>query len=371
MSQSKTKKSEGSRRVKVAIAGVGNCASSFVQGIEFYRNSNTNGGVITPIVGGLRPQDIQICSAFDVDRRKVGKRLSEAIHALPNNSMKIWEGALEDDPLVLQGPVLDGVADHMRDGEGESSFQISDLEPVDVVKNLHESGAEIVLCYLPVGSEEAVRFYARAALEANCGFVNCVPVFIANDPEFERLFREAGLPLVGDDIRSQVGATIVHQRLSELFVERGYAVESTYQLNVGGNTDFRNMLDRTRLQTKKRSKTNAVRAKLGDQIGGENIHVGPSDFVPHLNDQKIAFIEIKGSGFANAPISLELKLSVCDSPNSAGVVMDVVRHTALARGRNHGGVIDPLCSYFMKSPPRREEDVESLNVLSEWATSHE
>lgn len=350
-------------QVRIAIAGVGNCASSLIQGIEYYRNSNTDNGVITPLIGALRPQDIQVCAAFDVDRRKVGQPLSRAIHAPPNNTMLICDEPLAHDPIVAMGPVLDGVADHMQDGNEACRFEVSEDVPVDVVAALRDSGAELLLCYLPVGSEEAVRFYARAALEGKCGFINCVPVFIANDPEFAALYKAAGLPLIGDDIRSQVGATIVHQRLTELLVERGYQVESTYQLNFGGNTDFRNMLDRDRLETKKRSKTGAVSAKLADQAGNAKIHVGPSDFVPHLDDQKIAFIELKGAGFANAPISLEVKLSVCDSPNSAGVVMDLVRFAALALEKGEAGVIDSLSSYFMKSPPHREADSESLDNL--------
>jgi myo-inositol-1-phosphate synthase len=307
-------------------------------------------------IGDWGPNDIEIVAAFDIDRRKVGKRVEEAIFAKPNCT-KVFQSALPVSNVVVRmGPVLDGVAPHMADYPDDEAFRPSDEEPVDVVQVLKDAKAEVLVCYMPVGSEEAGRHYARACLEAGVAMVNCVPVFIASDPEWAEKFRHAGLPIVGDDIKSQVGATIVHRTLTRLFGDRGVPLDRTYQLNTGGNTDFLNMKALDRLKSKKVSKTESVQSQLDERLDSRNIHIGPSDYVPWQDDNKVAFIRMEGRGFGGVPIELELRLSVQDSPNSAGVVIDAVRCAKLALERGIGGPLEAVCAYYMKTPPKQMRD---------------
>lgn len=350
--------------IDVAIAGVGNCASSLVQGVAFYRRTRpSSDGLITDDIGGYGLADINFVAAFDVDARKVGHSLAQAVFAHPNKAMSLCTDDLPQ-ISVSMGPVLDGIADHLVGYPATDRPCVADERPVDVVDTLRRTGAQVLICYLPVGSAEAVRYYAECALAAEVAFINCVPVRVAGDPELAERFTRQGVPIVGDDVRSQVGATIVHQRMVELLCERGYRIERTYQLNVGGNTDFLNMLDRTRLGEKKRSKTSAVTSRLNHELHSGEIHVGPSDYLPQLGDAKTAFIHLEAKGFGGAPLKLDIKLDVQDSPNSAAVVADVVRYAALAREIGMGGPILPVCSYYMKSPPKHLSDHDVLSLLS-------
>ena len=344
--------------IRVAIAGVGNCASSLVQGLEYYRGRNEESfsGLMNAKIGNWGPSDIEIVAAFDIDRRKVGKLVEEAIFAQPNCT-KVFKSTLPvSDVVVRMGPVLDGVAPHMADYPDDEAFRPSNEQPVDVVQVLKEAEAEVLVCYLPVGSEEAVRHYARACLEAGVAMVNCVPVFIASDPEWVEKFRHTGLPIVGDDIKSQVGATIVHRTLTRLFGDRGVTLDRTYQLNTGGNTDFLNMKALDRLKSKKVSKTESVQSQLDERLESRDIHIGPSDYVPWQDDNKVAFIRMEGRGFGDAPLELELRLSVQDSPNSAGVVIDAIRCAKLGLERAIGGPLEAASAYYMKSPPKQMRD---------------
>ena len=346
------------RKIRVAIAGVGNCASSLVQGLEYYngRKEGAFAGLMHTRIGDWGPNDIEIVAAFDIDRRKVGKRVEEAIFAKPNCT-KVFQSALPVSDVVVQmGPVLDGVAPHMADYPDDEAFRPSDEEPVDVVQVLKDARAEVLVCYMPVGSEQAVRHYAQACLEAGVALVNCVPVFISSDPEWAKKFRDAGLPIVGDDIKSQVGATIVHRTLTRLFGDRGVPLDRTYQLNTGGNTDFLNMKALDRLKSKKVSKTESVQSQLDERLSAGDIHIGPSDYVPWQNDNKVAFIRMEGRGFGGVPLELELRLSVQDSPNSAGVVIDAVRCAKLGLERGIGGPLEAASAYYMKSPPKQMRD---------------
>jgi len=346
------------KRIRVAIAGVGNCASSLVQGLEYYkeRNGAAFAGLMHTRIGDWGPSDIEVVAAFDIDRRKVGKRVEEAIFAKPNCT-KVFQSALPVSDVVVQmGPVLDGVAPHMADYPDDEAFRPSDEEPVDVVQVLRQARAEVLVCYMPVGSEKAVRHYAQACLEAGAAMVNCVPVFISSDPEWAGKFRQAGLPIVGDDIKSQVGATIVHRTLTRLFGDRGVQLDRTYQLNTGGNTDFLNMRALDRLKSKKISKTESVQSQLDVRLDSRNIHIGPSDYVPWQDDNKVAFIRMEGRGFGDVPLELELRLSVQDSPNSAGVVIDAVRCAKLGLERGIGGPLEAASAYYMKSPPKQMRD---------------
>ena len=344
------------RKLRVGLVGVGNCASSFVQGIDYYRDANANApvpGLMHVELGGYHVGDIEISAAFDVNAAKVGRDVSEAIFATPNNTLrfatpKTW--GVE----VKRGPTFDGLGKYLREEIEESA------EPAaDVAAELKASGTEILVSYLPVGSQRAAEFYAERALEAGCAFVNCIPVFIASNESWRRRFEEKGLPLIGDDIKSQVGATIVHRVLTNLFRERGVRLDRTYQLNFGGNTDFLNMLERERLESKKISKTQAVTSQLDVPLDAQNIHVGPSDHVPWLTDRKWCHIRMEGTTFGGVPLNLELKLEVWDSPNSAGIVIDAVRCAKLARDRGIGGALVGPSSYFMKSPPRQFTDAEA------------
>ncbi len=346
------------RKIRVAIAGVGNCASSLVQGLEYYkgRNEKTSAGLMHPRIGDWGPSDIEIVAAFDIDRRKVGKRIEEAIFAKPNCTTIFQTAMPVSDVVVRMGPVLDGVAPHMADYPDDKAFRPSNEEPVDIVQALNNAKAEILVCYMPVGSEAAVRHYARACLEASVAMVNCVPVFIASDTTWARKFRDAGLPIIGDDIKSQVGATIVHRTLTRLFGDRGVELDRTYQLNTGGNTDFLNMKALDRLKSKKVSKTESVQSQLDERLDSKNIHIGPSDYVPWQDDNKVAFIRMEGRGFGNVPLELELRMSVQDSPNSAGVVIDAIRCAKLGLERGICGPLEAASAYYMKSPPEQMRD---------------
>lgn len=356
-----------SKEIRIAIAGVGNCASSLIQGIEYYkRNENENVGLMHPEINGYKVGDIKVVAAFDIDKRKVGKDLSEAIFAKPNNTLIFYQDVPHYGVTVKMGKVLDGCASHMKDYSEDVSFRIADEEPCDVVEELKKSGAEILVNYLPVGSEEGVRFYAQAALEAGIGFVNCVPVFVASDKEWAKKFEEKGLPIVGDDIKAQVGATITHRVLTKLFKDRGVKLDHTYQLNVGGNTDFLNMLARERLTSKKISKTEAVTSQLDEELSPDNVHIGPSDYVPWLKDNKICFIRMEGREFGNVPVVLDLRLSVEDSPNSAGCAIDAIRCCKIALDRGIGGVLTSISAYTMKHPPVQYSDEEARRRVEEF-----
>src|SRR2546423_8966008 len=339
--------------VRVAIVGVGNCSASLVQGVEYYRDADPDArvpGLMHVRLGDYHVSDIEFVAAFDVDGKKVGRDLSEAIVASENNTIKIADVP----PLgvtVQRGPTLDGLGKYYRETIEESTD-----EPVDIVAALKEARAEVLVCYLPVGSEDAARFYAQAALDAGVGFVNCLPVFIAGTKEWADKFTAAGVPIIGDDIKSQVGATITHRVLAKLFEDRGVILDRTYQLNVGGNMDFMNMLERDRLESKKISKTQAVTSQMAHDIGKRNVHIGPSDYVAWLDDRKWAYVRLEGRAFGDVPLNMEYKLEVWDSPNSAGVVIDALRCCKIALDRGEGGPILPASAYFMKSPPVQVED---------------
>jgi len=353
-------------KIKVAIAGVGNCASSLIQGLEYYRNSNpaVNAGLMHPRIGSWRASDIEIVAAFDIDRRKVGKPLEEAIFARPNCT-RVFRSTLPVSGVTVQmGPVLDGIAPHMADYPDDQAFRPADAPAIEVAAALREAGAEILLCYMPVGAQHAVEHYTLACLEAGLAMVNCVPVFIASSTHWAKKFRVAGLPVIGDDIKSQVGATIIHRALARLFGDRGVNLDRTYQLNTGGNTDFLNMLEKTRLQSKKISKTESVQSQLDQRLKDADIHIGPSDYVCWQNDNKIAFIRMEGRGFGDVPVELELRLSVEDSPNSAGVVIDAIRCARLGLERGLSGPLEAASAYYMKSPPRQFRDSEA-RILNE------
>jgi len=340
--------------IKVAIAGVGNCASSLIQGVNYYKDADPNEfvpGLMHVVLGGYHVSDLEFVAAFDVDAAKVGQDLSKAIFASQNNTIRFADVS-DLGVEVLRAPTYDGLSKYYRE-----MIEESPAPPVDVVQVLRDSGAEVLVSYLPVGSEEAQRFYAQCALDAGVAFVNAVPVFIASDPVWARRFREAGVPIIGDDIKSQVGATIVHRVLTRLFEDRGLALDHTYQLNVGGNMDFKNMLDRDRLESKKISKTQAVTSQMDHGVlPADDVHIGPSDHVPWLHDRKWAFIRLEGRNFGDVPLNVELKLEVWDSPNSAGVIIDAVRCAKLALDRGIGGPLLGPSSYFMKSPPVQYHD---------------
>lgn len=347
--------------IRVAIAGVGNCASSLVQGIEYYRNNGTKQiiGLMNENLGGYRPQDLKFVVAFDIDKRKVGKDISEAIFESPNCTKTIYKNVPKFGANVMMGPVLDGFASHMGDYSEDRRFVVSDEKPCDVVSELKNHKVDVLINYMPVGSEKATKFYAEAALEAGVAFVNCMPVFIASNEEWAKRFEDAGIPIVGDDIKSQLGATIVHRVLTKLFQDRGVIVDRTYQLNTGGNTDFLNMLEKDRLKSKKISKTEAVQSQLDVPLHADNIHIGPSDYVPWLNDNKLCFLRLEGRGFGDIPLNLELRLSVEDSPNSAGVAIDAIRCAKLGLDRKIGGPLTSISSYTMKHPLIQYSDSEA------------
>ncbi len=363
-------------KLKVAIAGVGNCASALLQGIEHYRNRRDAAGdadapggawgLMHLEMGGMRPGDIEVVAAFDIDERKVGRPLDEAAFAAPNCTRAIADALPASPVRVCMAPVHDGIADHMGDYPDDKAFRVADEAPVDVARVLAESGAEILVSYLPVGSEKAVHAYAEACLATGVSLVNCVPVFVVSDPDWGARFRDAGIPCAGDDIKSQVGATILHRQIVQLFADRGVRVDRTYQLNTGGNTDFLNMLSRSRLSSKKVSKTEAVTSQIPYDIGADNVHIGPSDYVPWQGDNKVCFLRVEGRGFGGAPIELEARLSVQDSPNSAGIVIDVVRYVKIARDRGLRGPLLPISAYAMKHPPTQMRDVDAARAIEEF-----
>ncbi len=358
-------------KIRIAIVGVGNCASSLVQGITFYRGPSANGanvGLMHRQVGPYQPNDIEVVAAFDIDRRKVGTDVSEAIFA-PPNCTKIFCGKIaKTGTVVKMGCVFDGIGPHMKEYDPLRTFQPLEKESTreQIIAELRESGAEIMVNYLPVGSEEATRFYVGCALEAGLALVNNIPVFIASDPIWAKRFEEKKLPIIGDDIKAQLGATVLHRTLVDLFRKRGVKVERTYQLNTGGNTDFLNMLNRGRLASKKTSKTEAVQSVIGTRLADENIHIGPSDYVPWQNDNKICFIRVEGRLFGDVPMELDIKLSVEDSPNSAGIAVDSIRCCKLGLDRGLGGVLHSASAYFSKHPPIQLTDDEAYNRVEEF-----
>jgi myo-inositol-1-phosphate synthase len=354
-------------KIRVAIAGVGNCASSLVQGVEYYRLTAPNSlGLMHHDMCGYKPYDIEFVAAFDIDSRKVGRPLSQAIFAKPNCTQVFCADVNDNGVVVQMGKVLDGVADHMRDYPEDRTFIPANLQPVDVEAVLRETKPDVLLCYLPVGSEHAVKFYAKACLNTGVSFINCIPVFIVSNKEWADQFTKAGIPVIGDDVKSQLGATILHRTLMKLFQERGIKIERTYQLNTGGNTDFLNMLNRSRLKSKKISKTEAVQSTMETRLKDENIHIGPSDYVPFQNDNKVCFIRIEGRMFGEVPMHMELRLSVEDSPNSAGTAIDAIRLIKVARDRGIAGPLWEPSAYLMKHPPIQMDDRESRIKIDDF-----
>jgi myo-inositol-1-phosphate synthase len=354
--------------IRVAVIGVGNCASSLVQGVAYYRSNNSSQGLIHDRIGGYGAGDVEFVMGVDVDARKVGLDIAEAIFSAPNNTAVFMPEVPKTGAKVMMGCILDGVAEHMT-GMGERGFVLSDAAEAsraDIVQALKDTRAEVLLNFLPVGSEEATEFYMECALEAGVAVVNCMPVFIASRPEWERRFAEKRIPIVGDDIKAQIGATIVHRVLSSLFGARGVNVERTYQLNTGGNTDFMNMLDRQRLGSKKESKTEAVQAMLAQRLADENIHVGPSDYVPWQKDNKLCFLRLEGQQWGNVPMNLELRLSVEDSPNSAACVMDAIRCCKIALERGEGGALIGPSAYYCKHPLQQFSDDTAAQMVEEY-----
>ncbi len=354
-------------KIRIAIVGIGNCASSLIQGIYYYKDRDSKDviGLMHWDIGGYKPYDIEVVAAFDIDRRKVGKDVSEAIFALPNCTTVFCRDIPNMGVKVAMGRILDGFSEHMKDYDERFTFVLADeKEPTEeeVVKILKDSGAEILLNYLPVGSEEATRFYAECALQAGIAFINNIPVFIASDPVWAQRFKDKNIPIIGDDIKAQLGATITHRTLTDLFKKRGVKLERTYQLNTGGNTDFLNMLNRSRLASKKESKTEAVQSVAAQRLADENIHVGPSDYVAWQKDNKVCFLRMEGKLFGDVPMHLELRLSVEDSPNSAGVAIDAIRCCKLAIDRGKGGILYSPSAYFMKHPPKQFTDEEAYRM---------
>src|SRR6201986_1155760 len=360
MSEQKPLRAPGARpEVRVAIVGVGNCASSLVQGVQYYYDADENStvpGLMHVKFGQYHVRDVKFVAAFNVDAKKVGFDLSEAIFASENNTIKIAD-VPPTNVTVQRGPTLDGIGKYYAD-----TIEVSDAEAVDVVKVLRDAEVDVLVSYLPVGSEVADKFYAQCAIDAGVAFVNALPVFIASDPEWAKKFEDAGVPIVGDDIKSQVGATITHRVIAKLFEDRGVVLDRTYQLNVGGNMDFKNMLERDRLESKKISKTQSVTSNLTGPLGGKvqdkNVHIGPSDYVQWLDDRKWAYVRLEGRAFGDVPLNLEYKLEVWDSPNSAGIIIDAIRPAKIAKDRGIGGPILSASSYLMKSPPVQRPDDE-------------
>ena len=353
----------GKGDIRVAIVGVGNCANSLVQGVTYYKDAATDQeipGLMHAVVGGYHINNVKFVAAFDVDAKKVGLDLAEAIWASENNTIKFSEVA-KTGVSVLRGKTLDGLGRYYKETITEST-----APEVDVVAALKEEQVDVLICYLPVGSEEAAKFYAECAIAAGCAFVNALPVFIASDPVWAKKFEDAGLPIVGDDIKSQVGATITHRIMAKLFQDRGVHLDRTYQLNVGGNMDFKNMLERDRLESKKISKTNSVTSQLDHDMGAKNVHIGPSDYIPWLDDRKWAYVRLEGRAFGDVPLNLEYKLEVWDSPNSAGVIIDALRCAKIGLDRKIGGALLSPSSYFMKTPPVQYTDEQAHNKVEDF-----
>jgi len=364
-------------KIKIAIAGIGNCASSLIQGIYFYTPEKVGDSKVVPglmhwEVGGYRPCDIDVVAAFDVDARKVGKDVNDAIFAKPNCTI-VFNGDLpKSGTIVKMGNILDGVSEHMANYDEDRTFLLDGTPSAtkeDIVRELKESGAEILTNYMPVGSEQASKFYAECALEAGIAFINNMPVFIASNPEWAAKFKARNLPVVGDDIKAQLGATITHRVLTDLFAKRGVVLERTYQLNTGGNTDFLNMKSQDRLESKRISKTEAVQSVAGTRLSPDNIHIGPSDYVPWQNDNKLCFLRMEGDLFGGVPMNIELRLSVEDSPNSAGVAIDMIRCCKLALLNGEGGILEGASAYFCKHPPVQYTDDEAYEMTEEFISS--
>lgn len=361
------------KRIKIAIAGMGNCASSLIQGIHYYKDKQPEDaiGLMHLEIGGYRPGDCEVVAAFDIDRRKVGKDVTEAIFMPPNCTKVFCDNLPVSGVKVRMGRILDGFSEHMREYEEKCTFvpaAVPEPNRSDIVQILKDSGAEILLNYMPVGSEQATYLYAECALEAGMGFVNNIPVFIASKPTWAKRFADKNLPLIGDDIKSQLGATITHRVLTDLFKKRGVKLERTYQLNTGGNTDFLNMLNRHRLISKKTSKTEAVQSVAAHRLDNDNIHIGPSDYVRWQKDNKVCFIRMEGKLFGDVAMDLELRLSVEDSPNSAGIGIDAIRCAKLALDRAQGGVLEAPSAYFCKHPPRQFTDDEAFLMIEDFIT---
>ncbi len=355
------------KEIRLAIVGVGNCASSLVQGLQYYSTPRADSiGLMHHELGGYVPGDIKVVAAFDVDARKVGKPLNEAVFAPPNCTKGIARDLPPSSVEVKMGPVFDGVSPHMSNYPSEQTFVLSDRNPDDVAAVLKKEGVEILLNYLPVGSEQATRFYAQVCMAAGVSLINCIPVFIASDAHWAGEFREKGIPIIGDDVKSQIGATIIHRTLAKLFSDRGVTIDRTYQLNTGGNTDFLNMLNRDRLVSKKVSKTEAVQSLLEAPLRSDNIHIGPSDYVPWQKDNKICFMRLEGRIFGDIPIDIEIRLSVEDSPNSAGCIIDAIRCCKLARERKVAGVLESISAYTMKHPLKQYPDDVARTMVEEF-----
>ena len=355
----------GKGDIRVAIVGVGNCANSLVQGVTYYKDAAVDQeipGLMHAVVGGYHINNVKFVAAFDVDAKKVGLDLADAIWASENNTIKFSDVAKTGVP-VQRGVTLDGLGKYYKE-----TIQESTAAPVDVVATLKEEQVDVLICYLPVGSEEAAKYYAQCAIDAGCAFVNALPVFIASDPVWEKKFKDAGLPIVGDDIKSQVGATITHRIMAKLFQDRGVHLDRTYQLNVGGNMDFKNMLERDRLESKKISKTNSVTSQLDHDMGAKNVHIGPSDYIPWLDDRKWAYVRLEGRAFGDVPLNLEYKLEVWDSPNSAGVIIDALRCAKIGLDRKVGGALLSPSSYFMKTPPVQYTDEQAHTKVEDFIT---
>jgi myo-inositol-1-phosphate synthase len=349
--------------VRVAIVGVGNCATSLIQGVEYYKDADPAGnvpGLMHVEFGEYHVKDIEFVAAFDVDAKKVGFDLSEATQASENNTIKIADVA-PTGVIVQKGNTLDGLGKYYRE-----TIEESDAQAVDIVQVLKDTQADVLVSYLPVGSENADKFYAQCAIDANVAFVNALPVFIASDPEWAKKFEDAGVPIIGDDIKSQVGATITHRVMAKLFQDRGVVLDRTYQLNVGGNMDFKNMLERDRLESKKISKTQAVTSNIDHDLGAKNVHIGPSDYVQWLDDRKWAYVRLEGRAFGDVPLNLEYKLEVWDSPNSAGIIIDAIRAAKIAKDRGIGGALLSASSYLMKSPPEQRPDDLGREMLEKY-----
>jgi len=355
------------REIRVAVVGIGNCASSLIQGLQYYSKKRKETiGLMHYEICGYKPENIKVVAAFDIDERKVGMPLEEAIFSPPNCTKTIEANIVPSNVKVSMGHIFDGVSAHMKDYPDERIFLVSKNRPVDVVKILKATGAEILINYLPVGSEKAAGFYAQCCLESGVSLINCIPVFIVSNAEWAGKFQEKKIPVIGDDVKSQIGATIIHRNLVKLFHDRGVAIDRTYQLNTGGNTDFLNMLNRERLASKKVSKTEAVQSVLNVPIPSENIHIGPSDYVPWQKDNKVCFMRLEGRIFGDVPINLELRLSVEDSPNSAGCMIDAIRCCKVARDRKVGGVLESISAYTMKHPLRQYPDEIARTMVEEF-----
>lgn len=358
-------------KIKIAIVGVGNCAGALIQGIHYYQDKTEEEavGLMHWAIGGYRPFDIEVVAAFDIDRRKVGLDVNEAIFAPPNCAVRFFSDVPLAGVKVQMGRILDGFSDHMANYEEEYTFLPSDAKEPDrdeVIDLLRQSGAEVMLNYLPVGSDQAARFYAECALEAGVAFINNIPVFIASDPEWAARFAAKKVPIIGDDIKSQLGATIIHRALAELFNKRGVKLDRSYQLNTGGNTDFLNMTNHDRLASKRISKTEAVQSAAGRRLADRDIHIGPSDYVPWQKDNKVCFLRMEGEIFGNIPINLELRLSVEDSPNSAGIAIDAIRCCKVALDRGEGGILEGPSAFFSKHPPRQFPDYQAWQLTEEF-----